>query len=391
MATSDIIKNHCFDFNVNNFPAKLKEYGGYKAYVKSLGGVFTKYADYTGKITKASELTEIGQYVCGLLSIYGVDYATGSSGGGQGNWWKNDLPASQAKDAFYPRESDHGGKKNYLHEKADDVLSDTTNYKTCMVVDCETGVDMIRFKAGIYSGKESYDFRGMVQAGGKIITKMKDLQVGDIVQYYTGCYFPDKSPSKIISTFGYIGHKNDNNGKGWFHVNIVGEVDVKNNTLTTYDTGHAFTNSGEYKITVSRDASCPYKWASDWVAVRPINLEQDGLKKGWEYNDGKWYYYESGELAKGWRKIRWSKGTDWFYFDSTGAMVTGWQKLKWSKGENWFFFTADGAMVTGFMCLVWNGVKNWYLFDENGAMQTGTQKVSATFDKSGALTGGKQI
>lgn len=415
MSTADIIKKHCNDFNVNDFPTKLKSYGGYKSYVKSLGGVFSKYADFTGKITKASELTEVGQYVCGLLSIWGVDYATGSSGGGQGNWWKNDKPASEATDAFYPRSQDNGGKKNYLHEKIDDVLSDTSNYKIGMVVDCETGVDMIRFKAGIYSGKESYDFRGMVQNGGKIITKMKDLQVGDIVQYYIGCTFPDKSPSKIVSTFGYIGHKNDNNGKGWFHVNIVGEVDTKANTITTYDTGHAFTNSGEYKITVSRDASCPYKWASDWVAVRPVNLVQDAVKNGWEYKDKKWYFYDNGELIKGWKKIKWKHGTDWFFFDKNGVMQTGWKKLGWSKGENWFYFTEDGAMVTGWQFLSWSGgsnwfyfnsdgvmqtglqyvdwkgKKDWYLFDSNGAMQTGKQKAEIVLSNSGALTGGKKI
>lgn len=417
MSTSDIIKAHCNDFNVNNFVTKLNSYGGYKSYVKSLGGVFAKYADFNGKVTKASELSEVGQYVCGLLSIYGVDYATGSTGGGSGNWWKNDKPASQAGDAFYPRSEDKGGKKNYLHEKIDDVLSDTTNYEKCMVADCETGVDMIRFKAGIYSGKESYDFRGMVQNGGKIITNMKDLQVGDIVQYYIGCYFPDKSPSKIVSTFGYIGHRNDNGGNGWMHVNIVGEVDLKNNTITTYDTGHAFTNSGEYRITVSRDAKAPYPWCSDWVAVRPVNLVQDydNLKNGWEKKDGKWYFYDNGKKLTGWHKIKWSKGLDWFYFDSTGAMltswqklkwskgenwfyfttdgamVTGWQKLKWSKGESWFYFTADGAMVTGLQYLEWKGVRSWYLFDENGAMQVGKVKMEAEFSGSGTLKSGKKI
>lgn len=198
------------------------------------------------------------------------------------------------------------------------------------------------------------------------------------------------------------------------HVNIVGEVDTKANTITTYDTGHAFTNSGEYKITVSRDAKAPYPWCSDWVAVRPVNLVQDAVKNGWEYKDKKWYFYDNGVLVKGWKKIQWSKGTNWFYFDSTGAMVTGWQKinwtgkdcwfyftadgamvtgwqkLKWSKGENWFWFTADGAMVTGMQYLDWKGKKDWYLFDANGAMQTGTQKVSAVFNASGALTGGKK-
>lgn len=58
-----IIDAHKNDFNADTVNAYLAKKGGYKAYVKSLGGVFTKYADFTGKVKSMVELYDILNYV----------------------------------------------------------------------------------------------------------------------------------------------------------------------------------------------------------------------------------------------------------------------------------------------------------------------------------------
>ncbi|MGX8692478.1 MAG: N-acetylmuramoyl-L-alanine amidase family protein [Clostridia bacterium] len=88
------------------------------------------------------------------------------------------------------------------------------------------------------------------------------------------------------------------------------------------------------------------------------------LLTGWQYIDGKWYYYlDDGTLAVGWQKIN----GNWFYLDSSGAMQTGWQKIN----GYWYYFASGGAMQTG-----WQKIGDyWYYFSTGGAMQTGWQKI----------------
>ena len=71
--TQKIIDAHSKDFNYNTAKDYLKKCGGVKAYIRSLGGVFTKYVDFNGKITTQEQLTEIGDYVTGLYDIWGTD------------------------------------------------------------------------------------------------------------------------------------------------------------------------------------------------------------------------------------------------------------------------------------------------------------------------------
>lgn len=83
-------------------------------------------------------------------------------------------------------------------------------------------------------------------------------------------------------------------------------------------------------------------------------------KHGWEFVDGKWYYYNAKrEMSTGFVHLE----TNSYYLDDDGVMMTGWQKID----DCWYYFDESGAMKTG-----WCWLNNyWYYFDENGKMQTG--------------------
>ena len=150
-------------------------------------------------------------------------------------------------------------------------------------------------------------------------------------------------------------------------------------------------------------------------------LEALKTKTGWEKIDGKWYYYENGQIVTGWKQI----DGKWYYLDETGAMTTGWKKIGntwysfngsgvmrtgWQKIDGkYFYFTSGGAMVTGWkqisgvwyyftdggaMVTGWKQIGGkWYYFADSGAMVTGWQKISDKwyyFNTSGAMVTGWQ-
>ncbi|RSI85759.1 CAP domain-containing protein [Streptococcus mitis] len=86
-------------------------------------------------------------------------------------------------------------------------------------------------------------------------------------------------------------------------------------------------------------------------------------QSGWVQSNGKWYFYESGDLKTGWVK------TDgkWYYLDDLGVMQTGFVKVDGS----WYYLSSSGAMFTGWYKE--NGT--WYYLDEAGIMKTGWFKV----------------
>ena len=106
-------------------------------------------------------------------------------------------------------------------------------------------------------------------------------------------------------------------------------------------------------------------------------------QSGWVQSNGKWYFYESGDVKTGWVKTggKWYYLNDlgvmqtgfvevdgtWYFLDSSGAMFTGWG----TDGSRWFYFDGSGAMKTGW--LKENGI--WYYLDEAGIMKTGWFKV----------------
>lgn len=62
------------------------------------------------------------------------------------------------------------------------------------------------------------------------------------------------------------------------------------------------------------------------------------IVNGWIKRDGKWYYYENGQMVQNdWELY---KG-DLYYLGGDGAMLTGWQKI----GDETYYFYSDGHMA----------------------------------------------
>lgn len=250
--TGKIVNDHMYDFNVYNFQSKMKSYGGYENYLKSLGGVFAKYVNFTGKVETVKEFQEVAEYVWGIMTIWGFDYANYQPSH-YGKWRADD---GVGDDAFYPSGSDNGKVENQPQTGIDRVAS---GGGVGMTVNCNNGVDWLLRKAGLFNSSTpaTYDLDKMHSMSMKTITNASDLQPGDIIQYFTSS---GANPSNWW-------------GKGYFHINIVGERNESNGTITEYDSGHYYTDTGRYKYTRSI-GQWPYEWAESWVGERLFTLRK---------------------------------------------------------------------------------------------------------------------
>ena len=80
---------------------------------------------------------------------------------------------------------------------------------------------------------------------------------------------------------------------------------------------------------------------------------------------GWWYRYRNGTWATGKAELPWSKGMDTFCFNKSGYMVTGWQYI---DGKWYYFDTQSGAMRKGWIYVN----KYWYFLDlKTGVMWAG--------------------
>jgi len=86
-------------------------------------------------------------------------------------------------------------------------------------------------------------------------------------------------------------------------------------------------------------------------------------QSGWVKSNGKWYFYESGDVKTGWVKT----GGKWYYLNDLGVMQTGFVEVD----GTWYFLDNSGAMFTGWYKE--NGT--WYYLDQSGIMKTGWFKV----------------
>jgi hypothetical protein len=240
--TTRIINAHRADFDCTNCQKKLQSYGGYKAYLKQLGGVFDKYRNSNANVKTAREFQEVAQYVFGLMAIYGFDYNNGTT---YVRWG--------GKNPFYV--NGKSGKCNW--GTIDDICSNVDMSKT---TNCNYGMDSLYYKAGIFpKAIDSSDrFKGQVNAGMKIIRNVNDLRVGDLIHFFH---------SKITSN-------NPETWKGWGHVACVGEI--SDGKVYTYDTGNRFIRSGTYmylfSVNTNNAPTGTYDNYEGWVGIRVCEL-----------------------------------------------------------------------------------------------------------------------
>lgn len=262
--TQKIIDAHKKDFNADTVKMFLASKGGYKAYLKSLGGVFAKYVDFTGRISTYEELSEIGDYVWGLYDIWGVDYSNGCS-----YTYSENIYKAYAKDGsqFYPKEDPKARfKVNYSAFSfangndlpgIDEMLSNPDKYYA--VTNCGQGVVQMLKKAGLCpkSFPDPAEYPTYWKSNGysyKLIKNAKDLRVGDVL------YFFNKSITNRSSITELL-----NWASGGFHTAIVGEMTSDGYIL--YDSGHAYTYYGEFR-NKRKFTDIPYQWAADWIGLR---------------------------------------------------------------------------------------------------------------------------
>ena len=260
--TIPIVERHMNDFNSSNFDSKMASYGGYKNYIKSLGGVFAEYADYNGKVETVEEFQKAAEYVWGIMTLYGVDYANYQPN--RYTKWGDSSETSYgngqaASDAFYPTGTNNGYRENSISSTVDDVFS---GHGVGMTTNCALGVQWTYRKAGmIPSDLDVYQFQKLIDRGGKIITNASDLQPGDMVHYFHSSL---SSSDKYNPSVWW--------NRNWFHINLVGERYDDENKIYYYDAGHKFTDSRNYKY--SRNiGEKPYEHATDWVGVRIYNFK----------------------------------------------------------------------------------------------------------------------
>lgn len=282
-----IVEQHLNDFTSDNFHSYINSLGGFKKYTEKLGGI---YADYFGKTWEGETIQDLqmaSEYVFGYMTMYGFDYFNGRDfipgegqkyckWGGSCIYFKDiykaehenpprELPyPSGTSDAFYPGNThydEHGLSKPKEHF---DAIIQGNN----MTTNCNWSVDMVYWKAGIFKrGKradgtpepqDSLDF-GWVRDHGKVIERLCDLKVGDILHFFD-------TP---------VDHTNMSTWFKWKHVAFIGEIDAETGTITVYDGGSYQQVNRNFKWTFNGKGEWPaglhgYK---GWSAVRVKELK----------------------------------------------------------------------------------------------------------------------
>ena len=339
--TNAIVNAHRYDFNYADFQAYIKKAGGYAAYVRSLGGVFTKWQgrnvtlvpDYSAKTIR--EFQEACDYVFGLMTMYGFNYNKGKPGTSK-QWGKG------ADDAFYPSSANYDKLGLYVYENGhkttiDLICAGTT--KGGMTTNCGWSVTYCLRKAGLipadaenveveFYGNASYH-KYYRNRGAKILT-MKDtsgLKVGDVL--------------------GFFG---SGSGFTYKHCAICVAVDKAKSTYTLYDGGSArFIKTRGNNIVGKLGDSPLYGSYTSWKVLRLkeisnlLDLKYDKAKAGAYQVTSDNFKMRSGAGTDKKQLCVLAKGT---IFTTDGDYLTD------SQGRVWLYGTAKSGKVSyrGFCC-----------------------------------------
>lgn len=255
--TKAIIAAHCKDFSASTYTAKINAAGGYTAYVKSLGGIFTKMCGVTSAPKTVSEFLDHVEYVTGLMAIWGFDYWNGKT---RHRWGKG------SADAFYPASKKFSGCKGGDIGQLCRGLDGRGRY-----TNCNYGVDTLL--AHMSLKKAATDrIKTWATKYGKPVTNKKNLKPGDLVHFY------DKVGSR----------SNPNTWSGWHHIAIVVANDGKR--VWFADFGSRFMNSKTpyhyMPVDTSSNANGEYgtrKWAAihafNFTATAPAPKQEEELIK----------------------------------------------------------------------------------------------------------------
>ena len=286
--TQEIVTKHANDFNYANFRDIIKNDEDFEKYCKDvLGGVFAKWTgkDKRGEGKTASEFQEIGEYVFGLMTIWGFDYCNGDPSK-YGKFGANNK--NVASNAFYPFGvyASKGKNNNTDGKNIDTICAGTQKDGINMTVNCNYGMDYLYKKAGILGKNGCPNSTCSVGSlakyaekhGDGLKTNVSTLKVGDLIE----CYREGVPTS--AATVSNAGNLNDK--YNWYHVCCVGEVEKNAKGETTaivlYEAGHRFTNSGNFKHRIEIDNGNLRKlgsYGSGWVGIG-MGLTQDSYTTG---------------------------------------------------------------------------------------------------------------
>ena len=232
--TLKIVENHLYDFDATNFNEKIKSYGGFDAYVNSLGGIFSTYYGKKMPHETESDFQRAAEYVLGWMYMYGWDYM---SYGGRHEKCSGD-DCFYAKGGFegkYVRDSGVGYAGLGVGNNIDNIVSGKNGGPGRMASECGDIESFTFNKLDIKM--ENYVLQKF--------TRLKDVKVGDVL-----CMW---------------------NSSGGEHVVIIGEV--YNDHIVIYDAGAHYPTTRNFKrpIYFSKNDS--------------VDGDREVLKKEFKYYD----------------------------------------------------------------------------------------------------------
>ena len=249
----------------------------YVRWLKSLGGVFAKYAgpdkraDGTGR-----GFVDACKYTYGLMDLAGFEYCNG-----EGDYETVDHPlmadyganaGNNPADAYFGVGGvDHNAVRGHSSNGGiDDGMLDY-DFLTC----CNITVDKVYRKAGLFGGKDqpnsSCSYESLVNDfGAQVVTEPCDLQVGDIIECFKDDNHTDPDPS---------------HWSRWGHALFVGEV--HDDEFVLYTTGSDYTGTGSFRKTYKRSASRSevYGHYPGWVGLHLWDLNIDDEYEGYRGNE----------------------------------------------------------------------------------------------------------